>query len=76
MKVLQNVDLAASFEKLKTSLLDANKKTKGNDPDRYAYAFGYLNTAVIKHLRECTDDPGWTKQTDDDIPPELFNRKK
>jgi hypothetical protein len=50
MKVLHGVNLEASFEKLKVSLNDARKSVKRNNTDSYAYAFGYLETAVVKHL--------------------------
>jgi hypothetical protein len=72
MKVLHGVNLEASFEKLKVSLNDARKSVKRNNTYSYAYAFGYLETAVVKHLRECTDDDGWNN----DIPGELFQSPK
>lgn len=58
MKTLANVDLGASFEKFKTSLIDAIEKTKGDKKDRHAYAFGYLETASKRLLLECTDISG------------------
>lgn len=56
MKLNQNVDLGASFEKLKDNLVEtAQICLDGTNTARYARAFGRLETAVKEHLVKCTD---------------------
>jgi hypothetical protein len=58
MKISKNVDLGASFQRLKDGLNESTAKTKGSDPESYAVAFGHLSMTVKKHLLECTDITG------------------
>lgn len=58
MKVLSTVDLGKSFDRLKDDLKESVSKTKGETPERYAEAFGFLETAVKRHLLNCTDEYG------------------
>ena len=56
MKLLNNVDLEYSFEKLKKSLKDISKEIESGREGRYPYAYGRLSMAVILHLTESTSD--------------------
>lgn len=58
MKVLENVDLGKSFDKLKMALKASRDYLSNQEvslSERYAYSYGMIERAVKDHLTECTD---------------------
>lgn len=65
MRVNKNVDLGSSFEKLKTALTNTvDIHRPGTTPQRFATDLGRLQSAVKRHLLECTDITGEELQKD------------
>jgi hypothetical protein len=57
MKIKSNVDLGASFDRLKTQmgLIKSTVNPSSNGED-YARAYGALNSTIALHLKECAED--------------------
>lgn len=65
MKIKANVDLGASFERLKGQLDIVKGRTTTNaTPEDYARSYGALKSAINLHIRECTEQ---TAPDPDDI---------
>lgn len=57
MRIRNNVDLAASFERLKSQLDFVKKRTESNpNPEEYPRSYKALKSAIANHLMECTED--------------------
>lgn len=57
-ELLKNVNLGQSFEKLKDALRETTHKTKDGGRDVHAWGVGYLQSAIKRHLLECTTISG------------------
>ena len=70
MRLRKNIEYGKSFEQLKKSLEDAEKRLEGDDPYKYPYSYGMLSGAIRGHLILCTED-GWDFDSQKKDAPEL-----
>ena len=50
------VNLADAFETLKGRLIEAEERKKSDPEHGYAYAYGFLKSAIAGHIERCTGE--------------------